>query len=76
MNQAQKILEHMKIAPITCLQAINYLGCTRLSGRIFELREAGYKIDDRMKKVRNRRGEAVWVKEYRLAEPRAAKAKL
>ena len=65
-SQNDRVLAHLRIAPITCLQAIHYMGCTRLGARIWELRQAGHKIGDRCKMVHNRRGEQCRVKEYWL----------
>jgi Helix-turn-helix domain len=66
VSQCRKILAHLRVAPITTLQAIYWLGCTRLSARIYDLKEAGNRIDGTRKKVKNRRGESCWVMEYRL----------
>jgi hypothetical protein len=65
-SQNERILAHLRIAPINQLQALKYAGCMRLGARIWDLREAGHRIDDRMKKVTNRRGEICHVKEYWL----------
>ena len=71
-SQTDRILAHLRIAPITRLQAIHWMGCINLPGRVFDLREAGFIINGRMKKVRNRRGEVCWVKEYKLiSEPKS-----
>lgn len=44
-NQTSEILEHLKKdGTITTLEAIKLYGCTRLSARIYDLRERGYKI--------------------------------
>ena len=48
-NQVIKIKEHLrKNGSITSLQAINLFGCTRLSAKIFMLRERGWEIDTNM----------------------------
>ena len=49
---------------ITSLDAINQLGETRLSARIFELKEKGVPIDHEWIKVKNRWGEDRRVKKY------------
>lgn len=49
MSQKQQILEHMQtIGSITPLEALKLCGCFRLSGRIKELRDKGYKIKTTM----------------------------
>lgn len=68
-TQAERILKYMRyFGAITQRDAINDLGCMRLASRISELREAGYKINRRMIKVRNRFGETCTVAEYSLEE--------
>ena len=49
---------------ITTLQAIRQLGETRLSARIFELKEKGVNICDEWIRVKNRYGEQRRVKNY------------
>jgi len=45
MTQTSSILSHLKIyGSITPIEALELFGCFRLSGRILELREAGYPI--------------------------------
>ena len=69
MTQNQKILEHLQSGrTITQLDALNKYGCLRLSGRIFELRQRGYKINTKTIAVRNRDGESAYVAEYSLEE--------
>ena len=65
-SQNARVLAHMRISPIDPMQALKYAGVMRLGARIFELREAGHKIEDVMVEVKNRRGEKCWVKRYRL----------
>jgi len=50
--------------------AWRHLGITRLAARIFELKQAGYKITKVMKRVVNRWGEKCGVAEYKLEEPK------
>lgn len=46
MTQADLILDYLKSGrSITPLEALNLFGVFRLSGRILELREAGYPIE-------------------------------
>lgn len=49
---------------ITTMQANKHLGETRLSARIFELKEKGVNIQDEWLKVKNRYGELRRVKNY------------
>lgn len=49
---------------ITTLQANKYLGETRLSARIYELKEKGVLILDEWVHVKNRYGEKCLVKKY------------
>ena len=43
-KQREKILRHLKRAPIAQLEALRRFGCMRLSARILELRKSGLKI--------------------------------
>ena len=44
-THAKQVLEYMKEhGSITSLEAIRAFGCTRLSGRIFDLKRRGYNI--------------------------------
>ena len=67
-SQNARVLAHIRVAPITILQAIHWMGCTRLPARIYELRQMGHEIGDRFKTVKNRRGEKCRVKEYWLVK--------
>lgn len=69
MSQNDTILTHLQaFGRITSLEAIKKYGITRLSARIYDLREAGHNIPDpRMVKVPTRNGETE-VAEYRLAK--------
>jgi hypothetical protein len=44
MNQTEAILQHLKGAPITPIEALNHYGCFRLGARIYDLRAAGHQI--------------------------------
>lgn len=45
MTQEEKVLKFMREnAGITSMQAFHYLNITRLSGRIFDLRQKGHNI--------------------------------
>jgi hypothetical protein len=49
MSQGQLILNHLRAGKhLTPLEALKRFRCLRLSGRILELREAGYDIRTRM----------------------------
>jgi len=67
-KQCVRILRFMRDhGSINPMQALNQVGCMRLAARISDLRKAGYQIEDRMITSRNRYGETVHYKEYRLA---------
>lgn len=67
-SQNTQVLEYMKKNQgITSLDAIRYIGCTRLSARIADLKKKGYAIDSRMVNVVSRDGKAR-VKYYFLAD--------
>lgn len=67
-SQNAKVLEYMRSNKgITSLDAIRYIGCTRLSARIADLKKAGYAIDSRMVNVVSRNGRTK-VKYYFLAD--------
>lgn len=62
-----RIIEYMKTHNgITSQDAFKYLGITRLSARIQELREAGYDITTVMIDGKNRYGEPVRFGLYKL----------
>lgn len=47
-TQNRRILAHLQNGgTVTSLTALYDFGCLRLSGRIFELREAGYPVEDK-----------------------------
>jgi hypothetical protein len=63
MTQSAAILSYLKQRrTLTPLQAFYKFGCLRLSGRILELRQAGYRIVTDMVRVGEKR-----VARYRLA---------
>ena len=69
LTQSQRILRHLQdYGTITTWQAIEDYGITRLSARVFDLKEMGYKISGEVKSGLNRYGEKVSWKEYRLEE--------
>ena len=65
----------MQFGSITSLQAFTDLGESRLSARVFELRERGVKIDSEMIEVENRFHEKRHVKRYFIAGGRKRKSK-
>ena len=66
-NQVIKIKEHLrKNGSITSLQAINLFGCTRLSAKIFMLRERGWEIDTNMIESTDRYGNPCNFAKYTL----------
>lgn len=68
ITQEDRILKYLKTHKrgITQEQAKNLFGVARLSGRIFDLKEAGHIIDSDRIKVKNRYGEEVYVAQYHL----------
>ena len=65
-SQCDRILAHLRIATITPLEALKYAGCLRLGARIYDLRDAGHRIDTEMVTVTNNRGERKRVARYKL----------
>jgi len=70
MTQNEKILRYMQTHKrgITPLVAYEKFGCLRLSGRIWDLRNAGYDISSTLVDVKNRDGDICRVSLYRLRE--------
>lgn len=63
----QRVVEYMqKNGSITTLESNMYLGDTRLSARIFELKEKGFKIANPKITVQNRFGEETNVCRYSI----------
>lgn len=66
-NQMAKIREHLrKHRSITSWDAIELYGCTRLSAKIFDLRNKGWVIDTQMIEVKNRFGDETEIAKYIL----------
>lgn len=64
----QRVFDYMiDFGSISTLQAITDLGETRLSARIFELKEKGVNISSSWEDVKNRYGEKRRVKRYFIA---------
>jgi hypothetical protein len=57
-----------RFGSISTLEAFNDLGVARLASRIHDLKGQGYKIVSETKTSKNRYGESVSFKVYRLAE--------
>ena len=53
---------------ITSIDAIRDLGDTRLSATIFNLRKAGFDVNDSWQEMKNRYGETVRFKYYFLSD--------
>lgn len=65
MNQCEEVARYMsEYGSITTREAFLNLGITRLSARIYELKEAGYAIKTERVKVKNRFGEPCTVTRY------------
>lgn len=66
-SQNDRILKYLEShGSITTMEAFIELGVTRLSGRIYELKENGYNICGRDVKVPTRTGGMATVTEYSL----------
>jgi hypothetical protein len=64
----QRVFDYiMEFGSITTLQAFADLGESRLSARIWELRDKGVNIDSEVITVKNRFGESRHVKKYFIA---------
>lgn len=67
MNQREKIVLYIqKFGSISSMKAFRDLGITRLSARIHELMEEGYKFEETFETSKNRFGESVSYKRYRF----------
>lgn len=56
MSQTERILQHLKKGrTLTPLEALHKFGTLRLSGRILELRQAGYLIKSRLVEINGKR---------------------
>lgn len=67
-RQIDLVLAHLKKGTITPLQAFKEYGISRLGSVICDLRKQGHVIITRLKPVKNRYGETVYVAEYSLEE--------
>lgn len=67
VNQMTKIKEHLtRYGKITSLDAIKNYGCTRLSAKIFDLRQRGWHIETNMVEKTTRYGDKTEIAEYYL----------
>lgn len=67
MTQSEMVLDYMeKYGSISSMQAFSELGITRLSGRIYDLREKGHVIENIRRETVNRYGKRVHYDEYKL----------
>lgn len=55
-TQAGVVLDALRVAPLTSMEAFEEFGITRLAARIDELRRAGYEIKTEMLHTVNRLG--------------------
>jgi hypothetical protein len=67
-TQCKRILRYMQVfGSISTREAFNDLGVARLASRIHDLKEQGIAISGKMETTKNRYGESVSYKRYRLA---------
>lgn len=67
MNQCEKIVFYIQMfGSISSMEAFQDLGITRLSARIYELRNEGYQFDEKFETAKNRFGDSVSYKRYRF----------
>lgn len=70
MTQNEAVLEYMREhGSITPQEAVNALGCFRLSARIYDLREQGYLIRTENKRFKSRSGKGGYYAEYSFGDP-------
>ena len=70
-SQASLILEHMKMEPITALDALREYGCFRLASRITDLKDQGHLIASKRVRIKTRKGGFTSIAEYSLGEANA-----
>lgn len=69
MSQRNELLSYLEEGhKITSLQAIHFMGITRISALIHDLRKDGYNIEREDVQVRNRHGKPTTVGRWFLAE--------
>lgn len=66
-KQTEQIIDYLnKYGSISQLEAVRDIGCYRLSARIADLKAEGYEIESDFESAKNRFGETVSFKRYRL----------
>lgn len=66
-TQCDKIINYIKeFGSITAFEAFSDLGITQLGARVFELKSKGYEFETELKTAKNRYGETVHFKAYKL----------
>lgn len=74
MTHCERILRYMRtFGGITTLEAFTDLGISRLSARIADLKDGGYRIDGETVAVKNRYGDTCRVMRYKLIEEKEKK---
>ena len=69
MSDSEKILEYLKTnGSITSWEAIQHFRCTRLSGRIYDLRKRGFNITATTEESVDTNGEKVRYARYSLVK--------
>lgn len=69
LTQCERIIDYMtQFGSISSFEAFTDLGIVRLASRIHDLKGQGYNIVSEMKTSKNKFGETVFFKVYRLAE--------
>ena len=67
MSQATDIILYIRDhGSITTKQAMEELGCYRLSGRIYDIKSFGIPVEKEMVEVKNRKGETCRVARYTI----------
>ena len=67
MTQTMEIIEYIREhGSITTKQAMEELGCYRLSGRIYDIKACGIDVQSEMVTVKNRKGEDCRVARYTI----------
>lgn len=71
-TQVDRVLAYLKeFGFITTWDAFKELGITRLSARIFEIKERGYQVKTERINAKNKFGEAIHYLKYTLVEDQA-----
>lgn len=69
ITQCERIIRHLRdYGSITTLEAIKEYGILRLASRINDLKRKGFAISSETKSGKNRYGESVHYKVYKLME--------